>query len=233
MPPRPVAIVTGARSGIGLQTARQLATLGWDLTIAARREKTLLEAAEALPDPVLALARDCGRTDHIDEIISETHAKFGRIDCLINNAGFAPACAIPDSTPETLKQVFDVNSVGPAYAIARVWPIMVAQGGGRIVNISSMATQDPFPGLFMYAAAKASVNLMARSVANEGEAHGIRGFSVAPGAVETPMLRGIVSVEDLPTSACLTPAQVADVVVACATGERDGDNGSTILISTP
>jgi NAD(P)-dependent dehydrogenase (short-subunit alcohol dehydrogenase family) len=96
-----------------------------------------------------------------------------------------------------------------------------------------MATTDPFPGFFIYAAAKAGVNLMAKSCAKEGREFGIRAFSVAPGAVETPMLRALFSEVQLPPEKCLSPDDVAKVVVECIAGERDTQNGETIFIPSP
>ena len=99
-----------------------------------------------------------------------------------------------------------------------------------MVNVSSMATQDPFPGFFAYAASKAALNLMARSCATEGREHGIRAFAVAPGAVETDMLRAAFGEDVIPREQTLDPDTVARVIVECVTGERDAQNGDTIPV---
>ena len=93
-----------------------------------------------------------------------------------------------------------------------------------------MATVDPFPGLGVYAASKAALASLTRSLHNEGASHGIRAFSVAPGAVETKMLRQLFSTDQLPTDQTLEPAAVAEVVVGCIRGEREDDRGQTILL---
>jgi 3-oxoacyl-[acyl-carrier protein] reductase len=100
----------------------------------------------------------------------------------------------------------------------------------RIVNVSSVSAIDPFPGLSIYGATKGAINALTRGCANEGRDVGIRAFAVAPGAVETAMLRAIASEEQLPRTATLTPEQVAGVIVACAVGERDEENGGVIVV---
>ena len=150
-------------------------------------------------------------------------------------------------SPETLEELYRVNTLAPAILIASAWPMLIEAAknpatatptttptpGPVIVNISSMATADPFPGFFGYASSKAALNLMAKSCALEGKDHNIRAFAVAPGAVETPLLRSILGPEQLPQSACLAPEDVAKVVVACVLGQRDNDNGSTIFVPSP
>jgi NAD(P)-dependent dehydrogenase (short-subunit alcohol dehydrogenase family) len=102
-----------------------------------------------------------------------------------------------------------------------------------VVNTSSIATRDPFPILYAYAAAKSAVNSLARSVAIQGKPIGVRGFSVAPGAVETDLLRSLVPASALPTNKTLRPADVAAVILDCVLGRRDSENGSTIYLPSP
>lgn len=231
----PVAFITGAGSGIGLAVAARLAALRYRLVLVGRRRQLLDEAAKSLPAgaDVLCAAADVGDVCQIGPAIDRTVDHYGRLDVLVNNAGHAPLLPIEQTTPALLDECFRINAVGPAYAIARAWPIFKEQRSGCIVNVSSMATADPFPGFFIYAAAKAGVNLMAKSCAKEGHEFGIRAFSVAPGAVETPMLRALFSESQLPRSKCLAPDDVAKVVVECIVGERDKQNGETIFIPSP
>jgi NAD(P)-dependent dehydrogenase (short-subunit alcohol dehydrogenase family) len=101
------------------------------------------------------------------------------------------------------------------------------------VNVSTIGTVDPFNGFFAYAASKSALDSFTRSIAREGKPHGIRGFSVNPGAVETPLLRQNFGTNILPASKTLAPAAVAAEVVACACGERDDRNGEAILVPSP
>jgi len=177
-----------------------------------------------------------GVPTHVDDpheavrLVDRAVDHFGRLDAVVNAAGHAPLAPIDRTTPEMLDKAFRVNALGSGYVIARAWPIFLRQGHGRIVNISSMATQDPFPGFFAYAAAKAAVNLMARSCAIEGRDHGIKAFAIAPGAVETPMLRALFDEQQIPTDSTLSPEEVAEEVVACVTGKRDEQSGQTIWL---
>ena len=234
-PSSPVSLITGAGSGIGRALALLLASRGHRLILAARRQATLHETAALLPpgSHSLIVPTDVGSAPAVAALIDRAHAHFGAIHNLINNAGLAPLMPLESMTPDLIDEVFRVNALGPALAIRHCWPIFIRQRAGCIVNLSSLATADPFPGFFAYAAAKASVNLMARSAALEGAPHNIRAFAIAPGNVETPMFRAIVSTDQIPPSATLTPQSVATVILDCLEHRRDADNGATIFLPSP
>lgn len=232
-----VALITGAGSGIGLATALALAREGYRLCLVGRSRQKLDAAASAVGGANVVIA-DLEDIDQAVRMIDECVAAMARLDVLINNAGWSPAATIPQTTPDIVRRVFAVNVESPALAIARAWPIFERQAaaggpGGVVVNISSIASIDPFPILYAYAAAKAGVNNLAKSVAIQGRPIGVRGFAVAPGAVETDLLRSLVGTHDLPESRTLRPGQVADVILQCVNGVRDADNGSTIYLPNP
>lgn len=228
------ALVTGAGSGVGLACARALAAGGFAVALVGRRATPLDAAAAAIGaagGSALSIVCDVADAGAMRRAVAECAERLGGLDALVNNAGVAELAPIERHTPEMIGRVFATNALGPANAIAAAWPIMAAQRSGVIVNVSSMATRDPFAGFFAYAASKASVNLMARSCAKEGAALGIRAFSVAPGAVETAMLRSMFNERAVAPERCLSPAAVAAVIVACVRGERDAENGETIYLS--
>ncbi|MCC6660591.1 MAG: SDR family oxidoreductase [Phycisphaerales bacterium] len=228
-----VAIVTGAGSGIGRATAVMLAHRAWKLTLVGRRPGALQETAAMLPqgsNPEV-FSTDITAAGGTEGMIERTITRFGRLDALVNNAGYAPLLPIERTTRRVLHEVYGINALAPAHAIALAWPIFVRQKSGCIVNLSTMGTLDPFPGFFAYAAAKSAMNSMARSCAKEGAAHNIRAFAVAPGAVETAMLRSIVPESSLPRSACLAPEDVARVITGCIEGDYDDRNGQTITVT--
>lgn len=233
-PSQPVVIITGASSGIGLATAGLLADRGYALTLSARTPGPLEEAASLLArggaSPPLTVAADVSDTGGVDAIVDRTLECFGRIDVLINNAGHAQVVPIGEADAAHLQRMFATNAFGPAYAVHRVWPQFTRQRSGCVVNVSTYGTADPFPGFFGYAASKASLDCMVKSIAKEGKSIGVRAFSVAPGAVETPMLRSSFSTEMVPVDMCLTPRQIAEMIIACIEGARDGDNGRTIYL---
>lgn len=167
--------------------------------------------------------------------VGEAIQASGRLDVLVNNAGYAAMLTIDQHTPELIEQTFRVNAVAPAAMIARVWPHFAERfrsGGesGTIVNVSSFATIDPFPGFFAYAAAKSALNMLTHVAACNGEAIGVRAFCIAPGAVETDMLRALFDVESLPETNTLAPETIAGVIAECVRGEHDTLNGEVIPI---
>ena len=162
-----VAIVTGASSGIGEASARCLARAGFRVVIAARRAERLEHIAKEISQGggvALPVA-----TDLVDEAARSTLVRrsvdaFGRIDVLVNNAGFSPAAALEQLPMEELLRTFQVNLFAGLQLIGEVTPIMREQGGGRIVNMSSLAGSVPAPLAVAYAATKgAIINLVLTS----------------------------------------------------------------------
>jgi len=229
----PVAIITGAGSGIGRATATALSAKGWSLGLIGRRAERLNGTGAVLTTPWTAVPANIANPEQLQRAIDTIADRFGRVDALVNNAGAAPMGPIDRLSLESLRECFDTNAMAPAVAVARVWPLFRKQRSGCIVNVSSMATVDPFPGFIAYAASKASVNMLAKACAKEGKSIGVRAFAVAPGAVETEMLRANFPATTLPTARTLSPEAVASVIVACILGKRDGENGTTIVVPSP
>lgn len=231
-----VALITGAGSGIGRATAILLAREGFRLVIAGRRRDALEETAAAIqgtgPGPFLIRA-DLADPAEARGMIDDAVAQQGRLDVLINNAGEAVSRPISEHDGAAIQRAFSVNFFGAAAAIARAWPDFERQRAGCIINISSMSSVDPFPGLSVYGAAKAALNTLTKGCATEGASFGLRAFAIAPGAVETPMLRAIFSEPALPPDRTLQPADVAGMILACIRGDHDARNGGTILMPSP
>jgi 3-oxoacyl-[acyl-carrier protein] reductase len=99
-----------------------------------------------------------------------------------------------------------------------------------VVNLATQGIDDPYPGFLAYASAKAAAAVMAKSVAREGAAIGVRAFAIAPGAVETEMYRALVPESVVPTSDTMTPEFVAETILACLRGDHDANNGETIRL---
>ena len=160
----------------------------------------------------LIMPTDVSDPEQVDRAVTTTVDKFQRIDVLVNNAGLAPLGKVPEMPLEVFERCVAVNINAVFYLCQDVMPIMASQGGGSIINISSMASFDPFPGFAAYGGSKAWVNVFTKALAAEGAADGIRAFAVAPAAVETRALRG--AFPDYPTDRTLAPEDVAEVVSA-------------------
>lgn len=237
---QPVALVTGASGGIGAATAWMLAAKGYRLLLVGRSSARIVGLAQELQSamgvPIAWHIADLSDWDQAAAAVAHAESTFGRLDALINNAGDATPATIAQTDRPLADAAIGVNLLGPMAMIVAAWPGFLRRRQGRVVNVSSMATLDPFPSLFAYAAAKAGTNVMARSIVNEARAAGIpdiHAFAVAPGAVETKMLRAIVSERDLPPDRALAPQAVAEVIVACVEGRNDHRSGEVIAIPSP
>lgn len=218
-----------------------LANAGFNLALAGRRAEALEQTREMVAETADAacIITDIAEPEQATAMVASAFDRFGRLDVLVNNAAAAPLLPIDQHTPAIVEQTFFTNAIGPACAIASAWRIFKSQHAAKsnhplgpcIINVSTLGTRDPFPGFFAYASSKAALNLMVRSAAAEGREYNIRAFAIAPGAVETAMLRSLFDKKTLPTEQCLTPERVAEEIVACIMGERPELNGQTIYMS--
>jgi len=152
-----VIIVTGASQGIGLATAKHLASLGAKVIVAARSIDIIKGLEKELPNS-LAIITDMHNPKDIDNMIKKTIEKYGRIDILINNAGQGMYGPVEKIDIEQYKQVMDLNVYSVVRAMQAVIPHMRKQGGGMIVNISSGLTKMYLPGVSAYSSTKYALN---------------------------------------------------------------------------
>lgn len=234
----PVTLITGAGGGVGRCVALRLAERGHRLALVGRTHGKLDAVARELRglrpevdlEVVVADLSDPGETAGV---VPRVIARFGRLDTLVNAAGIAPLAPIAKTDLALLERCFATNTFAPALLIAAAWPIMSRQRGGCIVNISTIGTSDPFPGFFAYAASKSALDSFTRSIANEGRRAKIRGFTINPGAIETPLLRANFPETVIPPEKAMPPDRVAEVVVDCIEGRREADLGGTIPLPSP
>ncbi len=226
-----VVVVTGGGRGIGRAICQRFAADGAQV-VAASRSAVELEETQRIIEQAGGRCHvqvsDVCVPDEIDSLIEITANRFGRIDVLVNCAGIAPQAAIEELGPALFTTIMTVNVNAVYYASRRVWPVMKKQKSGVIVNISSIASVDPFPGFAAYGAAKAWVNAWTKALADEGRRVGIRVFGVAPGAVETRMLRD--PFPTFPADQTLRPEDVADVVHALAEPDCRYATGQTVFV---
>jgi len=230
------AVVTGASTGIGAALAKVLVKAGHTVAGIARDGDKLAALQRALGDRFEPHPCDVTDTTVFAAVLRHIADTHGRIDLLVNNAGTAKVMSIADTTPEAFRAMHDINVLAPATAIHTLWSAMTAHGDARIVNVSSLAQLDPFPGFFAYASSKSALHLLTVVANAEGEPHGVRAFTVAPGVVDTPLHRsmmpeGIAPVEGL--SSTLQPTDVASLIVAIAEGTHDARAGWVLAMPAP
>jgi len=223
-------LVTGAGSGVGREAAIQLSQAGYNVALVGRTRSKLEATAQQLDGPHLILDVDLEDAQATTALVQRTVSHFGRLDALANCAGCATLAPIEKTTPQLWRQVIDANLSYVVHLTASAWPIFARQNNGVIVNVSSMSSIDPFPGLTLYAAAKVGLNMFTACTAREGEAVGIRAVALVLGAVETPMLRSMFDEKQLPSSATMSPRYVGQVVCDCITGARTFVSGEAVRV---
>ena len=179
-----VIIVTGASMGIGEATARALATRGARVVVAARSADKLEKLAQALPDG-LAVVTDMTDPASIKHLVQATMERYGRIDVLVNNARQGIYGEVENVDVSAYQKVITLNVLGPLRAMQEVIPIMRQQGGGMIVNISSMVSKAYYPYLGAYASTKYALNALALTARAELEKDNIIVSVVHPGMTAT------------------------------------------------
>jgi short-subunit dehydrogenase len=189
-----VVLITGASAGIGAALALRLATQysGIRLILAARR----LEPLEALAvqcrnagADVLVVPTDLTQPDQVQRLVDKVHQQFGRVDVLVNNAGYGQMGAIELVSSEAAQRQFQVNLLGPLSLIRTLIPTMRAQKGGRIINVSSIAGRIAFPMGGLYSASKFALEGLSDALRMELEPFNIHVSVVEPGPVETEFVQ--------------------------------------------
>ncbi|MGU3656542.1 MULTISPECIES: oxidoreductase [unclassified Methylobacterium] len=182
-----IAVVTGAASGIGLETARALKAAGYRVFGTSRTVDRVVEGGiTMLPCDVTSDASVAGAVEAI-------FARAGRIDVLVNNAGFGISGGAEESTTAQAQALFDVNLFGAIRMTRAVLPLMRASGGGRIVNISSAFGLVPAPYMALYAASKHALEGYSESLDHEVRTQGIRVVLVEPAYTRTAFDRNLVT----------------------------------------
>jgi NAD(P)-dependent dehydrogenase (short-subunit alcohol dehydrogenase family) len=178
----PVWLITGCSTGLGRALARLVIDRGWRAVVTARDQARVEDLVRGAEDRTLALALDVTDKDQIDAVVAAAREKFGRIDVLVNNAGYGYQSTVEEGEEAEIRAQFDTNVFG-LFAITRaVLPAMRAQRSGRIINITSVAGLIGFPGSGYYAASK----------------HAIEGFSDSLRAEVAPLGIGVTCVEPGP-----------------------------------
>jgi NAD(P)-dependent dehydrogenase (short-subunit alcohol dehydrogenase family) len=181
----PVWFITGCSTGFGRELAKLIVGRGWRAVVTARDRTKVADLAEGAEDRVLALSLDVTAPHQIAESVRAAQDRFGRIDVLVNNAGYGYQSSIEEGEEDKIRAQFDANVFG-LFALTRaVLPVMRAQRSGHILNITSVAGFVGFPASGYYAATKHAVEGFSDSLAAEVGPLGIRVTCVAPGPFRT------------------------------------------------
>ncbi len=224
-----VAIVTGGASGIGLATAERLIGDGWKVAVLDLDPKSLAAARERWGSSKSVRVDDLDVTDEsqVERRVAETAEAFGTITGVVNSAGISADRHVLDTPADLFRKMLDVNVVGTFMVGKAAARIMKGKGGGSIVNIASVSGLRGSKGRAAYGASKGAVVTLTQVMANDLAAFGIRVNAVAPGPVETPMVRAIHTPADrqlyyrhVPMHRYAEPAEIASVIAFLLDGKQ-------------
>jgi 2-hydroxycyclohexanecarboxyl-CoA dehydrogenase len=233
-----IAIVTGAGQGIGRGIAEKLAAEGATVVVTDLNEATAKETAEAVNG--VGMQADVTSRESVDAMVAQVHRRFGRVDVLVNNAGWDKASPFVDSDPADWDRVIAINLYGVLHTCKAVLPIMAAQGSGSIVNLASDAGRVGSSGEAVYSAAKGGVIAFTKAVAREVARHQVNANAVCPGPTDTalfasmggdnPKLREALT-KAIPLRRLAQPSDLANVVSFLASDEASYVTGQTVSVS--
>jgi NADP-dependent 3-hydroxy acid dehydrogenase YdfG len=195
-----VVIITGASSGIGEATALKLAKEGAKVVLTARSKTKLKELAKKIKadnGTALVVTADVTKSKDFKKVVEKAKKEFGSVHILVNNAGLMPLSYIEKLKTDEWNTMVDVNIKGVLNGVEAVLPTLIENKGGHIINISSTAAYNYFPGGAVYCATKAAVQMFSEGLRKEiSKKHGINVTSIEPGAVDTSLLETITD-EDI------------------------------------
>ena len=234
-----VAVVTGAARGIGQATAVKLAANGADLALCDLQTDWLAETAEkvsALGRRVECVQMNVAEADDVTRAVGEIEQAFQRIDIWVNNAGITKDGLLMRMTPEDWDNVLDINLKGAFLCTKAVARIMMKQRSGSIVNVASIIGLIGNPGQCNYAASKAGLIALTKSVAKELAARNIRANAVAPGFISTKMTDALSEevrqkmLANIPLKRFGSPEDVANVIAFLAGDEAAYVSGQVVTV---
>jgi NAD(P)-dependent dehydrogenase (short-subunit alcohol dehydrogenase family) len=242
-----VAIITGAGRGIGAAAAARLAAGGAKLVLAARTEEEVETVAAQLRGQgaqALAVSGDISDPEIVEEIVETALEQFNRVDILVNNAGVVwPLEEVAEADPNEWEYNIAVNLIAPFLLSRNVLPVMVDQGYGRILAVSSGAAVTPIAGASAYCAAKAGLDMLMRVLALEVAGTGVSANILHPGQVDTAMQEDIRSIDTTGTRLDTTyfhnlhergqlrpPAEIAELIYWLVGPWSRGRNGEIFTV---
>jgi NAD(P)-dependent dehydrogenase (short-subunit alcohol dehydrogenase family) len=238
-----VALVTGSGTGLGRGIAQALAEAGADIAIAEINPESAATAADELSQlggRARAYPTDVSKSDQVDGTFAAVAEDFGGLDVVVNNAGISRIGPhTHEVSDEDWHESIAVMQTGVFFGMRAAGRIMVEQGSGSVINISSIRGFSPNPGRMTYCAPKAAVIMMTKIAAGEWAEHGVRVNAIAPGVLRTPMwdadvARGAIDepfyLDLVPAKRLGSPSEVGALAVYLASDASAYVNGTTITI---
>ncbi|MBK1878376.1 SDR family NAD(P)-dependent oxidoreductase [Pelagicoccus mobilis] len=182
-----IAVITGGGSGIGQAIAGCMHKAGAQVVLIGRREDALAKATEELGDRSSYLVHDITETQKSEQLAERLIADWGKVDCLVNNAGIHLKKPALDTSVDEFNSILETNVLGAHALISAIAPSMIKRKSGSILFVSSMASLFGIPQVLAYSAAKSAHLGMVRTLSTELSPHGVRVNSIAPGWIETEM----------------------------------------------
>lgn len=216
-------IVTGASEGVGAAAARKFADAGAKLMLVARTRKNLEAVAEDLRDrtQVEIFPMDVADASACADLVKKTSFEFGRIDVLVNNAGYHSRGPVASVDAEELGRMIDVNLRAPLVLTRLVLPYIREVGGGAIINVGSLAGRTPVPNSAVYAASKAGLRSFTYALGSELEHENIKVAVVSPGPIDTGfIMANIDKTSDLTFSQPISTAEEVAQAILDLCGNR-------------
>ncbi len=233
------ALVTGAGRGIGKAVCIKLAELGAEVVLLARSASEINEVADLIGSQALAVTCDVSRYSDVQNAMDACAERFGRLDILVNNAGIIdPIARLEDSDADQWGRVVDINVKGVYHCLRAAYPLIKADGGGVIINLSSGAASNALEGWSHYCATKAAVLSLTRCAHKEWAEQGIRVVGLSPGTVATGMQESIRDsrinpVSQLDWSSHISVDDVAQAVAWLTQDESREFDGQDFSLKTP
>lgn len=237
------AFITGAGSGIGREIARVLAAKGWNIIATdinkEGAEETVALLKEAGGDGI-AVYCDVASLESVQQAVEKSKSYYGKIDVLVNNAGWDKVGPFLENDPAIWQKLIDINLMGHIHTCKEILPIMVENGGGKVINIASDAGRVGSSGEAVYSAAKGGVIAFTKTIAREMARNNINVNCVCPGPADTPLFADISDGNEklaaalkkaIPFRRLAKPVDIANAVAYFASEEAEYVTGQTLSVS--